>query len=216
MSTTNTSRRRTSKKRERMRAEILDAARALAREQGVAALKIEAIAERADVSKPSVYYYFKSKEDVLRTLALEDHAIEHSALREAIESAPPGPEVLKAFIRRFVSLYADDLEVFKIGYVWGQVVGVDYEVIERAINPSMNELFSMLEARLEEERAAGRLRPGVHCRRLAVSAFMAAVGIVSTLSIVHSTGHRVLHGADDLVTTMCDTLAFGAFVGSPD
>lgn len=212
MSTAKSTRPRIARKRQRARAEILDAARAMVRERGVGGLTIEAVAERADVSKPSVYYYFESKDDLLRTLALEDSEAEYRAVRDAIDAAPPGPAVVRAFVRAFVHHYAEDLEIFRVGYVWSQVVGLSPDEVDATVNPRMVDVFSAFERRLLDDAGAGRLRSGVSPRRFGVVAWMSALGLVTTLSVVESAGQRLLHDTEDLLDELCDALVHGAYV----
>ena len=61
--------------------ELLDAALALFVERGFAAARAEDIATRAGVSKATLYLYFRSKEDLLKTLIAE-----RFACRVAIDS----------------------------------------------------------------------------------------------------------------------------------
>jgi TetR/AcrR family transcriptional regulator len=203
---------RKTRKRERARRSLLEVARAVVRERGVRGLTIAAVAERADVSKPAVHYYFASKEALIRQLALDDAHAEHDAVMQAIERAADGPGVLRDFIRAFVEHYADDLEMFRVSYVWGQVVGLDPDLVDAQINPDMVALFTRLTQRLDAERVAGRLRPDIHTRRLAVVAWTSALGIVSTLSVCDAAGQRLLHAPSDLVDALSDALIRGAFV----
>jgi len=50
------------------RAQLLEAAERLVEDEGVAALTMERLADRAGVSKPVVYYHFDNRSDVLRAL----------------------------------------------------------------------------------------------------------------------------------------------------
>lgn len=75
----------------RTRAALLDAARALLEEHGPAALTMGATAERAGVSRRSVYLHFATRADLL--VALYDHVYEveglHDSLRPVLEAPDP-------------------------------------------------------------------------------------------------------------------------------
>lgn len=73
-----------------MRADILRAARELLRTGGFASLSMRALADVVGVRAPTLYDYFKNKDDVLNALFLEgvDDARGHFALMAA--SNPPG------------------------------------------------------------------------------------------------------------------------------
>ena len=55
-------------KREAMLARILDTARAIMREEGVAALSMQELARRLDIRAPSLYNYFSSKMEIYDAL----------------------------------------------------------------------------------------------------------------------------------------------------
>ena len=62
---------RRERNREEMRRAILDAARAVMREQGVAALSLREVARRVKLQAPSLYAYFPSKMALYDALFLE-------------------------------------------------------------------------------------------------------------------------------------------------
>src|ERR687889_295845 len=62
---------RRQRNREEMRAAILEAARAVMREQGVAALSLREVARRVRIQAPSLYAYFPSKMALYDALFLQ-------------------------------------------------------------------------------------------------------------------------------------------------
>lgn len=77
------------RQKSRRRREILDRARELFETVGYDATTMARIAEAAEVSTPTVFNYFGSKDGVIIELVLEGHV----AGREAIESWQPEPEM---------------------------------------------------------------------------------------------------------------------------
>ena len=73
------------------REHILDAAEAVVREDGAAHLTLDAVAERAGVSKGGLLYHFKTKELLLQ--AMIDRHMHGIGLRhaDALAKLPPGP-----------------------------------------------------------------------------------------------------------------------------
>ncbi len=63
---------------------ILDAARTLLAEEGVAGLSIYSVAERAQIPPSSVYHFFASVPAILEALTADVHA----AFRAALSSMP--------------------------------------------------------------------------------------------------------------------------------
>ncbi len=91
---------------------ILAAARSLFAERGYAATTIEAIAERADVAVPTIYFVFRSKRGILSTLL--DVLLKQAALgetyRELMAETDPRRQLrLSVHITRRVMEEAGDL-----------------------------------------------------------------------------------------------------------
>ena len=68
--------------------EIIDAALEVFAEKGFAAAKLDNVARRAGISKPTLYLYFETKEEIFRAVARAAVA----SLLEALESQPEGPD----------------------------------------------------------------------------------------------------------------------------
>src|ERR1035437_7717095 len=61
---------------------ILDAARAEFSEKGFDGARVDSIAQRADVNKALIYYYFKSKDELLQELLrqfLDEHRLQRTS-----------------------------------------------------------------------------------------------------------------------------------------
>lgn len=216
MSTTDPPRpRRRSARRARARADLIAAARAVVMRDGVAALTVDGVAAEAGVSKPSVYYYFESKDDLLRSLAMQLSREEQAAVSQAVTASAPGPGILRDLVVAYVGHHRASLELFRVQYLWSQVVGLDELDLDTEVNAGMIALFDRVEQHLLAARDAGALRPGAHPRRLAVAAWMAAQGFVSTLALLDSGGTGLLHGVDDLLQELGDTLVRGAAASAP-
>ncbi|MFN3657610.1 MAG: TetR family transcriptional regulator [Pseudolabrys sp.] len=82
---------------------ILDAAAALAREGGMGAVQIAAVAARAHIAAGTVYRYFPSKDDLVATLARSVAGAELSAMRAAADAAPGPLSALAAGIATFAA-----------------------------------------------------------------------------------------------------------------
>ena len=95
------------------RARIQQVALELFAEQGYDKTALREIAERLDVTKAALYYHFKSKEDIVRSL-VEDYYGQLDALiswgREQEMSARTRGEILS----RYVQIVAEGNEVFRM------------------------------------------------------------------------------------------------------
>src|SRR5690242_17853016 len=95
------------RKRGRARQEIVDAAWALARRDGVAALSLRDLAEEVGMRAPSLYTYFPSKNDLYDAMFADGMR----AFADQIQSSPVGRtplETLKHRARTFLRASLED------------------------------------------------------------------------------------------------------------
>lgn len=104
------------------RAQLMQVAREFIRDEGVDALTLALIAERAGVTKPLVYQHFGSKVAVLAEIYQEFKARTHTALSSALESAPGS---LESTARIIADAYIDciDAEESEVPGVQGALSG---------------------------------------------------------------------------------------------
>ncbi|TBU96944.1 TetR/AcrR family transcriptional regulator [Phytopseudomonas dryadis] len=90
--------------------QILAAARALLAEQGVAALSIYAVAERAAMAPSSVYHFFASVPALLQALTADVHGAFRACLLTPIESAQlhSWRDLSRIVEQRMLAIYASD------------------------------------------------------------------------------------------------------------
>jgi AcrR family transcriptional regulator len=86
-------------KRER----LVESARALIHEQGVHRTTLAEVAERGDVPLGNVYYYFKSKDELVRAV-LEGYREQAGALIEGFERHRSPQARLKALVRNWADM----------------------------------------------------------------------------------------------------------------
>lgn len=117
MNTSNTlsPKQRRARNREEMIAAIVQTARAVMREEGVAALNLSEIARRLGMQTPSLYEYFPSK------MALYDHLFrlgtrlfrQHMA-QVALDPARSPWELLEHYLTAYLQFAIDNPELFKL------------------------------------------------------------------------------------------------------
>lgn len=116
---------RIERKRGRRIQEILTAAAELFGERGYAAVSLEDVAERLDVTKGSLYYYFASK-DALGTAAIETLGNEWTSRLENLPAARAGSPAdrLRALLREHITIavreYPAALGLFLVPREWPQ------------------------------------------------------------------------------------------------
>src|SRR3954453_6088057 len=76
-------------------------------EQGYEATSLRQIADELGINKASLYYYFDSKEAILRSL-FEERGDETEQLLAWLRAQPPGPHLLEAAVLRWVGSFTTE------------------------------------------------------------------------------------------------------------
>lgn len=158
---------------------ILAAAREVLLADGLA-FTMDRVADRADVSKAGLYYYFDSREAILGALAVVALQREVEVLGRAIVGAPTGVEAIAALLRAKVELYRDDPDTFRILYLGSPLLGLADARILAELHPLAEVVVSALENKLVRDQRLGVLDPDVDARRLASLVAATAQGILAT------------------------------------
>ncbi len=95
------------------RARIQEVAVALFAEQGYEKTSLREIAERLDVTKAALYYHFKSKEDIVRSI-VEDYYGQIDALIAWARTQPDAAGARSEILRRYVGIVVEGDEVFRM------------------------------------------------------------------------------------------------------
>ena len=129
-----TSARREREKRQRRRS-ILRAAREMFFENGFHHATVESVAERAEVSKGTVYLYFASKESLLAHLLLEGLENLVSELERAYADAIdlPADEQLRTLARAYLDFFDRDPQYFPF------LMAMDRGRFQEAVPPELYE-----------------------------------------------------------------------------
>lgn len=198
---------RKARRQDNRRHVILARAREVLIEHGPVAFTMEQLAAAADTSKATLYYYFRSREDVLGALAVEVLRREVEALSRAVIHAATGIDALAALVRARVEHHLADPDGFRILYQWAPVLGDPQRLLLAEVYPLSAVVNTTLEAKLLRDRKAGLLHPAVDPRRLADLAWLTAHGLLS-LALGSSPAHASTWGP--LVDEACATLVRAA------
>ena len=82
-------------------------------EQGYEKTSLREIAEQLGVTKAALYYYFKSKEDIVRSL-VEDYVADLDELIAWAKAQPRTPDTRAEIVRRYLHVVATGAEVFRM------------------------------------------------------------------------------------------------------
>jgi AcrR family transcriptional regulator len=207
---------RRERRRDRSRAEILDAARRVLLRNGVAAMTLEAVAEEAGMSKTGLYYYFPSKDALIFELVFGVIEAQARAVHDAVEKAEDGAGALRAIIEETVRSFAPRLDDFRLAFLFGQVAGPgavrwSAEQFGR-IRPLNDLLLAGAASQLREERKGRPGRGRVEPRLLAFLAYLAAIGLLTMKGMVEQLDDPLVFSDRQLIEGLAEV--FEAAAGS--
>lgn len=163
--------RRTEKIRRRLaerNAAIIAAARELASERGIAAVQIAPVAARAGIAAGTVYRYFPSKAELVRTLVEAILQQEIAAMGRAADAAPGPLSALAAGVAAFAGRAAARSRL-----AWTLLAESGEPELELFRRAYRKAVAAEIETRIKAAIAAGRLP--AQDTRLAASAILGAL-----------------------------------------
>jgi AcrR family transcriptional regulator len=105
---------RRERKRLRMRTELLESARALIAEHGVAGLRVNDITERSDVALGSFYSHFETKDDIVVAVIAETITSLADAIGDLGEHLADPAEAMSVGVRKMIDLCHTDPELARL------------------------------------------------------------------------------------------------------
>src|SRR5579859_4306475 len=82
-------------------------------EQGYDKTSLREIAERLDVTKAALYYHFRSKEDIVRSL-LDDYFAQLDSLTGWAKAQPRTPAVRAEILTRYIDMVIESHQIYRM------------------------------------------------------------------------------------------------------
>lgn len=171
---------RKQREREARMEDILAAAREVFFEKGFQAATMEEIAQKAGFSKGAVYFYFKSKEEILVHINCELMEVYRGFLEDLRRDAASGKDLMKGLLDNLRTLFRthlaslDNLVYFSPG---SQPLNVPPELDERWYRSLMS-ILDIFQSVIQEEAArAGQVEPGAARDPLQYALFALSMGL---------------------------------------
>jgi len=192
---------RKARRQERRRQRILEAATDLLVEGGPEALTMAALAERADTSPSTLYYYLPGREAVLDAITADIVERDSDAQLAALEATAGqgGVESLCAIMEARARLVLDDPDRLGALYLHLVTVRVSKTVLEERVYPAAWKVMGELERRLREDQEAGRVHPELDPRRFANVGFYATQGILTMWLGMQRMGGELRFPVEELI-----------------
>lgn len=102
------------REKEHRRSAILNAARKLFFEKGFKYVTVDDIAKKSELSKGSIYLYFKSKEEIYTHILFSDIDKFHKKSAHLLLDRRPAPELVLEFACIYIDFFLSDRELFRI------------------------------------------------------------------------------------------------------
>lgn len=138
---------------------ILDAAIRVFAEHGYHGARVGDIAEDAGVAHGLLYHYFASKDDVLRTIFLENWGALIARFRAVEASAEPAPEKLEGIAKILLRTWRNDPALVT---VMVREVARSQQLQDRV--DEVREAFAIVQRVIEEGQASGDFRGDLDAR----------------------------------------------------
>ena len=147
-----------SERETRMRSLIKKAAFHLMAEKGLDKVSMREIAKKVQVTKPVLYYYFKNKEDLCRSI-IEEHEQLFSQLLDRVSEHASGPaEILNEGLKSHLDFFTKDPVHSKFVL---QMISYTLDVAPKKLPPKEKPCVQdMLANALKREEQKGKLPPG--------------------------------------------------------
>lgn len=136
--------------------------------QGYHATTVEEIAQAADLTKGAVYFYFKSKANVLKTLLDRTEELTVEPTLAAMDSAGSDPrDRLNAFVRSQSVIGAEKTEYMLLAILMSAEFNGSGDEIEKRLMNLMARMEDALRETVKVGQASGVFRKGIGANELA-------------------------------------------------
>ncbi len=194
---------RRERRRESSREEILEAARTILLERGIAGATLEAVAQTVGMSKAALYYYFPSKEALFFEVMFGAVQRQANAVHAAVGKAETGGEALTAVIRESVAAFTPRMDDFRLAFLHGQVSGksavkLDADQFAR-IRPLNSLVLDLATQKLTAERKRSAKPPAVEPRLMAFLAYLSAIGMLTMKGMVEHLDDPLVWSDEQLI-----------------
>ena len=158
---------RRKREKENRKNAILKAARKLFFDKGFKNVTVESIAKKAELSKGSVYLYFKSKEEIYTQILLSDIDKFHKVMANLIQEGQSSSTMLMGLANIYADFFMNDRELFRI--MMNYMLNTDHmnlpEEIDHLIVKATNKTVDIIEEMFMIGVRSGEFPPYIDLRQ---------------------------------------------------
>lgn len=174
-------RRKKEKEKENRKNTILKAARRLFFDRGFKSVTVDNIAEKAEVSKGSIYLCFESKEEIYTQILIADNIALHERIRNFSSIKASATQLLQEFARIYVDYFFSDKELFRILMTFMMQTGQMHltEKQSAELIRTTNENIKVISEIIQKGVDAGEFRPIENVKQMQNAIWGMLNGIIS-------------------------------------
>jgi AcrR family transcriptional regulator len=171
--------------KQRRRADIIEAAERVFFSGGIAAATMDDVAEAAEVSKGTLYLYFKSKEDLHHAVVLRGMAILQRMFEEAVDSRKRGLEKIEAIGQAYFQFSRDYPDYFNalLQFESSSAEACAESGYAEECARQSNRTFAICTAAVQAGVDDGTIRADVDPTHIAVTLYGLSTGLLQVLSL---------------------------------
>jgi len=158
---------RRKREKENRKNAILKAARKLFFDKGFRDVTVESIAKKAELSKGSVYLYFKSKEEIYTQILLSDIDKFHKVIANLMQEDQSSSAMLMGLANIYADFFMNDRELFRI--MMNYMLNTDHmnlpEEIDHLIVEATNKTVDIIEEIFTMGIRSGEFPPYIDLRQ---------------------------------------------------
>lgn len=192
---------RKEREREQKKALMLEAAEELILEKGLDHLNMDEVAERAEVSKGSLYLYFKNKNDLVLGICTKATNMLSEMISEILTQDVPGIEMIFQMGETFLNFVREHPEFFRSMRFFdnlNETDGLEESGHVEACQSNMNTTFTSMVRAIQVGMQDGSINSSYDPKELAVLLWGTSNGMVNLAYLHQNTPHFKLMDKNDI------------------
>ncbi len=174
---------RKEREKEQRREEILSAAKDVIFQKGLIPATMDEIAEKAELSKATLYLYYKSKEDLYTAVALRGLEILESELRSISDRNLPPLSTLLLFLNKLDEFYEKERDYFRL-FIFFQTSFFRNDVspdLRESVVSANHRIWNLVTGVLDRGREEGVIRKDIDPKDLAIISWTSTMGLLTRI-----------------------------------
>jgi TetR/AcrR family transcriptional regulator len=171
---------RKEREKEHRREEILDAAREIFFQKGLLPATMDEIAEKAELSKATLYLYYKSKEDLYLAVALRGLEILEAEFRKVIDRNLSAISTLLLIIKTLDEFFESERDYFRL-FTFFQTPMFHNDVspeLRETAHAANHRIWTMVTSNLHRGIAEGVIRKDIDPTDLAIISWSSTMALM--------------------------------------